>query len=335
MFVQNVVVGSNGGQNPAVKYWGEMFPILCTILDNFITFSPICERICRCWRWMVISYRTDMTPILAPMANKLAEGFTKSRQGCFLWVAGAILREFSEDREHVDATITENIYQFFLQQATSVLRVMSDLMPADLPDIIEDFYRLVIDALLYYPAKFLPSPLLEPIFQAAVAALSLEQQEPIVATLHFIRDLLSYADAMGPGREQGVTAEMRHLIKQLLLAQGESLTKAIMVGMMFSFPRDCFADASGALLALFELLPNETADWVERTLHMAPDGTVTPAEVNRVMTKIRERLQTSDTANVRQVRTLLQDFTNTYRRRFVAPRDGLGLLEGTKFHFAG
>ena len=64
-----------GQENPAVKYWQETFPILSTVLDNFLGFSPICERVCRCWRSMVISYRTAMSPMLPDMANKLAIGY--------------------------------------------------------------------------------------------------------------------------------------------------------------------------------------------------------------------------------------------------------------------
>lgn len=88
-----------------------------------------------------------MSPLLPIMANKLATGFATSKQGCFLWVTSAILREFSEDREHVDEQTTEAIYAFFEEQSKTTLRTMSSLPPRDVPDIIEDFYRLLIDAL--------------------------------------------------------------------------------------------------------------------------------------------------------------------------------------------
>ncbi|KAK3936279.1 armadillo-type protein [Diplogelasinospora grovesii] len=338
-FVQEVVpYVPSGSENPAVKYWQEVFPILSTILDNFITFIPICERICRCWRFMVISYRTAITPLLGPLANKLAEGFAQSKQGCFLWATSAILREFSEDREHVDESIAENIYIFFEAQATTVLRVMSDLPPVDLPDVIEDFYRLLIDALLYYPHKLIPSPLFTPIFQAAISALALEKREPVSATLHYIRDLLSYGGTNPAGSADQLGAasiQLRQMVKQLLLSQGEALVKQTMAGMMITFPRDCFIDGSAVLLAMFEILPAETTTWVERAIRMLPEGTVTPTEANRLIVKIKEKLQAPDNGGLRQVRTLLQDFTNTYRRRYIAPRDGLGQLEATRFHFEG
>lgn len=321
-----------------MKYWQEVFPVLSTVLDNFLDFPPICERVCRCWRHMVISYRTGMTPLLPQLANKLADGFAASRQGAFLWASGAILREFSEDRDHVDESIPENIYTFFESQATNVLRFMSDIPANQLPDIVEDFFRLLTDALLYYPQKLITSPLLTPILRAAVSALgSLEQRDPLTATLHFLRDLLSYGGGnpsssfqLGP-----VPQQTQDTVKQILVAEGEALVKAILAGMMMTFPRDCFADGSGVLLEMFALFPAQTTAWVEGTLKLAPEGTVTPAETSRLIAKINEKLSTPDVGVLRQVRVLLQDFTNTYRRRFIAPRDGLGLMGGTRFHFDG
>lgn len=321
-----------------MKYWQEVFPILSTVLDNFLTFTPICERVCRCWRNMIISYRTAMTPMLPEMANKLAIGFNNSREGCFLWVTSAILREFSEAREHVDQATTDNIYTFFEAQTTTFLRVMTELQPKELPDVIDDFFRLLIDALLYYPQRLVPSHLLQSIFEAAVYALTLEQRDPLSSTLHFLRDLLSYGGdnpATSDGLPEAAAAEIRNTIRTLLTNLGENLVKQVMAGMMITFPRDCFADGSGVLLALFELLPAETTEWVSLTIALLPEGTVSPVEANRLMGKIKEKLQSGDPSAMRNVRALLQDFTNTYRRRNVAPRDGLGQLEATRFQFSG
>ncbi|RDW92098.1 hypothetical protein BP5796_01492 [Coleophoma crateriformis] len=336
LFVQNVVPYVEPGQeNPAVKYCQEIFPILATILETFIDFPPICERVCRVWRFMVISYRTATAPLLPQMANKLASGFATSRQGCFLWVTSAILREFSEDREHVDENTTSAIYSFFEAQSTAMLRMMSDLPPQELPDVIEDFYRLLIDALLYYPHKLIPSALFTPIFQAAVSALSLEQQEPLSAVLHYLRDVIGYGGDNPPSSTNSPNpAPIKQAVQQLLLAHGEQLVKQIMAGMMITFPGDCFTDGSGALLGLFELTPQQTTAWVDTTVRMLPAGTVSEAEINRLLAGIREQLSVGPDG-LRKVRSLLQDFTNSYRRRYVAPRDGLGRLEATRFQFDG
>ncbi|KAI0100485.1 exportin 1-like protein [Nemania sp. FL0031] len=327
-----------GEEDPAIKYWQEVFPILAKVLTNFLDFTPICERVCRCWRLMVIAHRGAMAPILPDMANELASGFANSRQGCFLWVTGAILREFSDDREHVDAAMTEDIYAFFEAQATNVLRFLSNLSPQELPDVTEDFYRLVVDGLLYYPQKFIPSPLFAPIFEAAVSVLVLEQREPLSATLHYIRDVLAWGARPPKPNEylpQPIVEQLRDIVKALMVSQGEMLVKRILAGMMITFPSDCFADASGALLTLFEMLPDQTLAQVDSTLRLLPTGTITSVEVDRLIIKIKDRLNANDTGDVRQIRSLMQDFTNTYRRRYIAPRDGLGQLEGSRFRFDG
>jgi len=122
--------------------------------------------------------------------------------------------------------------------------------------------------------------------------------------------------------------------------------------MMFHFPRDCFADASGVLLTLFEVLPQETIVWVRGTVGMLPAGSVKAGEADRLINGIRQHIQTGD---LRKVRVQLQgtatwldqpnypggsadmcsDFANSYRRRNIAPREGLGRLEATRFRFAG
>jgi len=102
--------------------------------------------------------------------------------------------------------------------------------------------------------------------------------------------------------------------------------------MMFSFPGDCFPDASGVLLSLFELMPREAATWVEATIQMLPPGTLKPGESDRLMKNLTEKVQSGE---IRKTRALLQDFTNSYRRRNVAPREGLGRLEAARFRFNG
>jgi len=118
----------------------------------------------------------------------------------------------------------------------------------------------------------------------------------------------------------------------LVVENGENLTQRLLSGMMFTFPQDCYPDASGVLLGLFQLLPRETAGWVGATLKLVPEGTLASGEGDRVLRSINQRLESGE---VRQIRTILQDFTNSYRRRNVAPRDGLGRLEATRFRFAG
>jgi len=103
---------------------------------------------------------------------------------------------------------------------------------------------------------------------------------------------------------------------------------------MITFPRDCFADGSGVLLELIELMPQQAIVWVAGTVRMLPAGTVSEVESQRLIDGIATRLNEGQ-SGLSGIRSLLQDFTNSYRRRYIAPRDGLGRLEAARFKFSG
>ncbi|ENI02157.1 hypothetical protein COCC4DRAFT_174979 [Bipolaris maydis ATCC 48331] len=326
-----------GQEHPAVKYCEQIFPTLANMIGHFHTSIPILERVCRCWRYMVLSYQTAMRPLLPALATKLIEGFDKSRQGCFLWATASIVREFSQGVETVDAGLANDVYQFYEQQAKTFLRILSDLPPEELPDLIEDYFRLAADMALYFPSESIMSPLMETILLAACSSLTLLKEDPIIAVLHFLRDFLGYGRNSSPSStfdntRHEVPEQIRDRVKQLVVGAGVQLVQRIMTGMMYSFPEGCFADSSGVLLDLFELMPEQVAQWVASTVAMLPQGSITPQESERFLNNIRQRIQTGD---VRMIRTILQDFTTSYRRRNVAPREGLGRLEASRFRFSG
>lgn len=327
-------------ENPAVKYCKEVLPVLAGMCKHFTKSIPILERVCKCWRYMVVSYRTAMAPLLGDLATAIAEGYQASKQGCFLWATDAVIREFSHGAEFVDQSTSDNVFAFFAQQATVFFRILSDLDAVELPDMIEDFFRLASDAVRYYPMKTLTSELAEPMVKASLTALTLQSIEPILAALHFLRDVLDFgydrppvSALAGPtGNGQSTPPEIQNAVKRILSITGQEMVQRVMTGMMFSFPEDVFPDASSVLLALFNIIPQAAAQWVGNTLQLLPAGTLKPAEANKLMQGIAEKLQQDE---ARKVRVLLQDFTNSYRRRNVAPREGLGRLEATRFRFAG
>ncbi|KAF2748873.1 ARM repeat-containing protein [Sporormia fimetaria CBS 119925] len=328
-----------GSEHPAVKYCIDIFSTLSEIATHFSHSVPVLERVCRCWRSMVLSYQGAMQPLLPALATQLTQGFATSRQGCFLWATGAIVREFSQGDVDVDPNMTAAVFQFYEQQTVTFLRILNDLPPDQLPDLIEDFFRLASDMALYFPNQAITSPLMENVLQAACSSLTLLKEEPLIATLHFLRDLLGYgrnsppsSNFNGEHSRHDVPDALRNRIKQLILTAGSDMVQRIMTGMMYIFPEGCFADASGVLLELFEIMPEDVALWVQSTVGMLPSGHITPQEAERFLNNIRQRIQSGD---IRMIRTILQDFTTSYRRRNVAPREGLGRLEASRFRFSG
>lgn len=132
-----------------------------------------------------------------------------------------------------------------------------------------------------------------PMLSAASTALTLLKAESLLATLHFLRDFVAWGSDEKPtsnfeDESQETPQEIKATVKQLLIANGETVIQRLMTGMMYSFPSDCFPDASGVLLAIYQLLPIETAKWIENTVQMLPSGSITAEESERLLTNIRQ-----------------------------------------------
>ena len=159
-----------------------------------------------------------------------------------------------------------------------------------------------------------------PIFSAALSALTLQQIDPLIATLHYYHDLFSFAFEK-PAVSEFTTSdgdpymnppEIREAVKQLIASQGQVLSQRILTGMLFSFPAECFPDASGVMMSLFDLMPQEAGAWFQSTLQMLPAGTMKAGEAERLLKGISDRVQSGE---IRKIRTLLQG--NTYLTHFL------------------
>lgn len=74
-----------------------------------------------------------MLPLLPLLAEKLVVCFEKSHQGCFLWVSGAVVREFVDD-DLVDEATKMAVYSFLERQCLSMFRILNGNRPEDMPD---------------------------------------------------------------------------------------------------------------------------------------------------------------------------------------------------------
>lgn len=177
--------------------------------------------------------------------------------------------------------------------------------------MIEDYFRLSSDAVRYYPKKCISSNLAIPIFNAGLSALTLQQVDPLIATLHYYRDLFSFAFekptisgfTSPEGEPYSNPLEVQEAVKALVASQGQLLAQRVLTGMMFTFPGDCFPDASGVLMTMFQLLPQETGAWLENTLQMLPVGSMKAGEAERLLKGVSEKVQSGET---RKIRVLLQ-----------------------------
>jgi transportin-3 len=160
--------------------------------------------------------------------------------------------------------------------------------------VIEDFFRLSMDIVLFHTSKAILSPLMTHILAAACTTLTLLKTEVLMTTLHFLRDFIIYgssdlpSSSFGDDRPLTNAPEIQAAVKQLLLEQGEAITQRVLTGMMYSFPEDCIPDASGVVLDMLNVLPQQSTTWIRATLEQLPAGAIRPQEKEKLTSGIEQ-----------------------------------------------
>lgn len=337
IFLELIRADYNDPQNPLARYVLKTWPVVTELLSKHGKSSIVAERITKYIKFVCLrACGPSLKPILGEIANLLVVAFENTQYGCFLWTSGEVLRVFGP--EECDAETREASWEFAQRQISTAFAYISQreqqgLEFSDISDLIEDLFRLLQDTLLYFPYRLITSSYLEPIVQVILMTLQrLEHLEPLIACLHFSRDLLSFGfESPSSSAQSGpIPPDVRATIVNTVATQGQQLTTAIIIGLIHSFPGDCATDASGMLLAVFQLANKEAAvTWIAQTLDQLPAGSVADKEREKLLQNATTAFGSGD---YKRVRVLVRDFAAWYSRRNVTRRTRLK-LSGPNFVF--
>ncbi|CDK27682.1 unnamed protein product [Kuraishia capsulata CBS 1993] len=307
---------------PVAKIIVEVcWPLVAKLLSIYGESERVSERCSKFMKTSMQSFSLHLIPVISQTAELLVHGFEKFHYGCYLWVSGIFIREYSD--EVVPAEIRESVWQFSIQQSSNFMRFLDERKSnlANYPDLVEDFFRMVSDILMFFPFKFVDSPLLTSSFSTALAALStLTQVDPISNTLEFLIDLFSWGFETPPiSFVDEVPAEVQLKLRQFTLQVGQELTTVLMTGLIYSFPYDCAPDASDLLSKIIKLsVSQNTPDakagliWLDGSIQTLPTGSVNEKERLKLLATVETAINSKD---FRRVRASIHDFVNWYSRK--------------------
>ncbi|CAK9441719.1 uncharacterized protein LODBEIA_P55870 [Lodderomyces beijingensis] len=316
----------NANHPVATLFIEKIWPLTTTILSKESSSLLVNERCMKLVKTAILSFSSYLNPILPEIAQVLHQGFQKTHFGCYLWVTGVVIRVFG-DEEFSHPEVTNAVYEFSLQQCQVFFeQLFSKKDDAEIrlhPEVIEDFFRMLNDLLMFYPFKLIPDlAMLKSVAKAAEITLNvINEYNPIISCIHFLIDLASWGMEHPPISlfEQQDTESLKQAIKQFLVVdnQGGELLTAVFHGLIFKFHADVQQDANDLILKILVVVPNhETAiTWLRNAIISLPN--VNEKETDRLLGTVDVALQNKDN---RRVRSSLKDFVNWYSRKNVTPR---------------
>lgn len=305
----------------ANMFMEKLYPLISEIVHKFGKSLKVSEHFVKIIKNVVQGCSVFLTPLLPQVTQFLHDGFRDTYFGCYLWVTGVIIREFSD--EISSEQTHEAVYQFGLSQSAlffDLLKNNSKMFISGIPDVIEDFFNMVNDLLMFFPAKVTGNiQLMESILEAGILSLTTsEEHNPLMACIHFFIDYVSWGSPYPPvSFYEGDPQEVQQYVKQFLMADnhGQQLVKIVVHGLIFKYYND--PDANDLLIKILTVAPEmeQAITWLHHAVTALPN--VSENEVQKLMGTITVALPNKDN---RRVRISIKDFVSWYTRKNVNSR---------------
>ncbi|KAI5957749.1 MTR10 [Candida theae] len=303
----------------------KIWPLLTSILEKRASVLKVSEKCMKLVKVAIESFSSYLNSVLPQIAKILHQGYKQTQLGCYLWVSGVVIRVFGDD-EFSSQEITSAAYNFGLEQCQSFFEQFfnkNEGQIKQIPDVIEDFFRMLNDLLMFFPFRLIPTlDLLDSIIKTAKITLTVvNEYNPIISCIHFLIDLISWGLPHPPISlfESRDTTPLRECIKQFITVNnhGGELIKVVLDGLIFKFHIDVQQDASDLLLKILVVTPSVdlAVNWLREVVSSLPD--VQSNEVNRLIETVSVAIPNKDN---RRVRSALRDFISWYSRKNVTPR---------------
>lgn len=308
-------------QYPAAQYFCDtVWPLVTEVLAKHGAVLKVSERFVKVVKHAVQGCSVYLTPILPQVAQLLHHGFSTTCYGCYLWVTGVVIREFSDEVSSDDTH--EVTFQLGLSQSVAFFTVLKNdaIDIRGIPDVVEDYFNMANDLLMYFPQKVTANAeLTSSILDAAVVALSTsEERNPLMAVVHFFIDLVSWGSDYPPvSFFEGDTQQVQQHVKQFLVANshGARLVKVVLHGLIYKYYND--PDANDLLIKILSVAPDmaQAIGWLHTAA--AELANVSDQELNKLVGAINVALPNKD---LRRVRMAVKDFVSWYTRKNVNAR---------------
>lgn len=303
---------------PIANYFmSAIWPVVETVLDKFSTSLHVSEGFVKVIKNAVLSCNIYISAILPQIAQTLHKAFRVTTFGCYLYVSGIMLREFSD--ESVSPQMQDAVYDLGLEQSSSFFELLQ-LHPnsiREMPDVIEDFFSMSTELLMFYPSRTISNEnLMKSILHAGILTLTTcEEYNPLMACVHFFIDYVSWGSPYPPiSFFDEDPKQIQQSVKNFLALSnhGEQLMKVVLHGLIFKFYND--VDANDLVIKILTVSPSteQAIGWLQEAASSLAN--VSSKEIEKLIGSVSVALPNKDN---RRVRVAVKDFVSWYSRKNV------------------
>ncbi|KAJ2160910.1 Nuclear import receptor [Coemansia sp. RSA 552] len=185
------VEGNEPAEQLTARIINEAWPLVNAALQRLAADALVSESVGKFIRILVEYYAGVLRPVIVQVVDAVAQAFQQTGLSVYLWlgrrilnVSGGLTAEESDSLQLVTGMV-ERLSEATLSQFQSVAF-------SEIPELTEDYFRLVERAVEVAPGYIVTMPSFGVIFQAAIAALEVNHFHAQMSVL------LAWAQILGP-----------------------------------------------------------------------------------------------------------------------------------------
>ncbi|KAG0676827.1 Nuclear import receptor [Pichia californica] len=307
----------------------EILPLIYSIIEKFGKSSKISERCIKFIRKCIQNFKRFLIPSLKSIENLLIYGFKNYKFGCYLWCSGSLIKEFSnEEDEDIDEFIKldnntlNDVWNFSLEQIKIFINIYNDSNNDINDDIVEDFYRMMNDILMFKPLELLNNfEIVEIIYKLSIEIIDkFNEFEILNLIINFLTDLLSWSLENPPiSIYFDIPNVLKYKVYGLLNSNNSNIVNKFLTYSIFKFNDDLVYSSIELVIETFKINNNyknqfENLNSINNFLQSLPNDIITDNEKLKFQSNIEISL---NSRNFRKIRSTILDFIHWYKRKII------------------
>ncbi|KAF8508506.1 ARM repeat-containing protein [Gautieria morchelliformis] len=313
-----------------VKGFGEHLPTTCrntyeeawalldTVIAKYGEHYNVGDRVTRVLRYGLDLFGTAALPIAPHVLSRMATSFEAHGISGYVWIISKVIGRFGNEEDPAIRDVFRRAYE---SVSTKVLSLLQQQPAAEIPDVVEDYIRLLLQMVDFTPDILFPSPAFPASFGSAVAGLTLVQVDICYLALEFLRIVLTH-DALS--RNAGVTVPPKfpiyaQAIRDVFAEQGFQLLVCLLVGFVGDFDEETTSQVVTIFRTICAVWPSEISSWLPSVMEQLPSSI--PLSVKeKFLADFNVAMAARDLDNVRNAALVLHRASRRIKAR---RRDGI------------
>ncbi|KAJ1962199.1 Nuclear import receptor [Dipsacomyces acuminosporus] len=191
VFLRFVNIDDNSSADAlTARIINESWPLVNTAIQRFAGDAVISESISKFVRVIVEFYPQVLRPIVDQIVDAVVLAFQKTGLSAYLWLARRIL-SVSQSLANDEPESLQLVTRMIERLSEAALALFQRTQFSDVPDTTEDYFRLIERAIETAPGYIITMPTFPYVFQAAIAALEVNQFHAQMAVVHTWTQILN------------------------------------------------------------------------------------------------------------------------------------------------